>query len=233
MLEERVALRKLSMLDAAETLEDLWIPPGDRREALNGNRVGQHSVRINQQWRVRFLWTAAGPEVVEIVDYHLEVYDMTTIAPVHPGEILLAEFLQPLGVTQHQVAVSIDVPPRRINEIVHGKRRITADTALRLSRYFGTTDRFWLNLQTRFDLQGQRDLAYTLSAVAATVYRPATVGRPWARRLAWGALSFEAVGMLGIETFSLLRPELFPEPTVWSDYGLGYLLIPLWLSAGW
>ena len=78
---------------------------------------------------------------------------MATIAPIHPGEVLLEEFLEPLGVTQHRLAVSIGVPPRRINEIVHGKRRITADTALRLARYFGTTDRFWLNLQTRFDLE--------------------------------------------------------------------------------
>ena len=82
---------------------------------------------------------------------------MATIAPIHPGEVLLEEFLEPLGVTQHHLAVSIGVPPRRINEIVHGKRRITADTALRLSRFFGTTDRFWLNLQTRFDLEIERD----------------------------------------------------------------------------
>ena len=73
---------------------------------------------------------------------------MATIAPIHPGEVLLEEFLVPLEVTQHRLAVSIGVPPRRINEIVHGKRRITADTALRLARYFATTDRFWLNLQT-------------------------------------------------------------------------------------
>lgn len=82
---------------------------------------------------------------------------MTSIAPIHPGEVLLEEFLEPLGVTQHHLAVSIGVPPRRINEIVHGKRRITADTALRLARYFGTTDRFWLNLQTRHDLELQKD----------------------------------------------------------------------------
>jgi hypothetical protein len=67
--------------------------------------------------------------------------------PIHPGEVLLADFLEPLGVTQHQLAVSIGVPPRRINEIVHGKRRISADTPLRLARYFGTNDRFWINLQ--------------------------------------------------------------------------------------
>jgi len=73
------------------------------------------------------------------------------------GELLLAEFLEPLGVTQHRLAVAIGVPPRRINEIVHGKRGITADTALRLSRFFGTTDRFWLNLQSRYDLEVERE----------------------------------------------------------------------------
>ena len=83
---------------------------------------------------------------------------MAAIPPIHPGEVLMEEFLEPLGVTQHRLAVSIGVPPRRINEIVHGKRRITADTALRLARYFGTTDRFWLNLQTRFDLELQKDV---------------------------------------------------------------------------
>jgi antitoxin HigA-1 len=91
---------------------------------------------------------------------------MATISPIHPGEVLLEEFLEPLGVTQHRLAISIGVPPRRINEIVHGKRRITADTALRLARYFGTTDRFWLNLQTRFDLEVQKDhLGSTLDGI--------------------------------------------------------------------
>lgn len=82
---------------------------------------------------------------------------MATMAPIHPGEVLLEDFLGPLGVTQHHLAVAIGVPPRRINEIVHGKRRITANTALRLARYFGTTDRFWLNLQTRHDLEVEKD----------------------------------------------------------------------------
>jgi addiction module HigA family antidote len=81
---------------------------------------------------------------------------MATIAPIHPGEVLLEDFLSPLEVTQHHLAISIGVPPRRINEIVHGKRRVTADTALRLARYFATTDRFWLDLQTRYDLEIRR-----------------------------------------------------------------------------
>lgn len=115
---ERAALRKLVMLDAAEVLDDLAVPPGNR---LEGGTL------------------------------------MATIAPVHPGEVLLDEYLVPLEVTQHRLARSIGVPLRRINEIVHGKRRITADTALRLARYFATTDRFWLNLQTRYDLEMEKD----------------------------------------------------------------------------
>lgn len=78
-------------------------------------------------------------------------------APVHPGEILLEEFLKPFGLSQYRVAKDISVPPRRINEIVLGERAITADTALRLARYFTTSDRFWLNLQTRYDLEVEKD----------------------------------------------------------------------------
>ena len=81
----------------------------------------------------------------------------TLHAPVHPGEILLEEFLEPMELSQYRLAKDISVPPRRINEIVHGKRSITADTALRLARYFGTSDRFWLNLQTSYDLDVERD----------------------------------------------------------------------------
>lgn len=81
----------------------------------------------------------------------------TKIPPIHPGEILLEEFLEPLGISQYRLAKDISVPPRRINEIVHGKRAISADTALRLARYFATTDRFWLNLQTRYALEIEKD----------------------------------------------------------------------------
>jgi antitoxin HigA-1 len=74
------------------------------------------------------------------------------IGPVHPGEILFAEFLKPMGISQTKLALVISVPPRRINEIVHGKRRISADTALRFGRYFGTSPQFWLSLQIEYDL---------------------------------------------------------------------------------
>ncbi len=77
--------------------------------------------------------------------------------PIHPGEILLEEFLKPMRISQYRIAKDISVPPRRINEIVHGKRSITANTALRLSKYFNTSERFWLNLQIRFDLEIEKD----------------------------------------------------------------------------
>ena len=79
------------------------------------------------------------------------------LAPIHPGEILQEEFLKPLGLSQYRLAKDISVPARRVNEIVLGKRSVTADTALRLARYFGTTELFWLNLQTRYDLELERD----------------------------------------------------------------------------
>ena len=78
--------------------------------------------------------------------------------PIHPGEILFEEFLKPMGLSQYRLAKDISVPPRRINEIVHGKRSISADTALRLGRFFGISPQFWLNLQTRFDLEVTEDL---------------------------------------------------------------------------
>jgi antitoxin HigA-1 len=81
----------------------------------------------------------------------------TIMAPVHPGEILLEEFLVPLGVSQYQLARAVGVAARRINEIVHGQRRISADTALRLARFFGTSERFWRNLQARYDLEIEKD----------------------------------------------------------------------------
>lgn len=87
---------------------------------------------------------------------------MTTIdylAPIHPGEVLMEDFIEGFGITQNKLAVAINVPPRRINEIVHGKRAITADTALRLGKYFGTSAQFWLNLQTHYDLDLAEDRA--------------------------------------------------------------------------
>ena len=79
------------------------------------------------------------------------------IPPVHPGEVLLEDFLEPLGISQHRLARALSVPPRRVSDIVHGRRAITADTALRLGRFFGMEARFWLNLQARYDLEVAAD----------------------------------------------------------------------------
>jgi addiction module HigA family antidote len=87
-------------------------------------------------------------------------------APIHPGEVLLHDFMEPMELSQYRVAVSIGVPPRRINEIVHGLRGITADTGLRLSRYFGLSDQYWLNLQALYDLQiAKEQLRETLDTI--------------------------------------------------------------------
>ena len=86
--------------------------------------------------------------------------------PIHPGEVLMKDFLEPMGISQYRVAKDIDVPARRINEIVHGKRAVSADTALRLSRYFGLSDQYWLNLQALYDLQmAKEQLHDTLDAI--------------------------------------------------------------------
>src|SRR5579859_3752851 len=98
--------------------------------------------------------------------------------PVHPGEILVEEFLTPLGITQYRLAKDLSVPPRRINEIVLGKRGISADTALRLSRYFGTSEALWMNLQTHYDLEIEKDrlgdrLTQEVKRLAASTSREA------------------------------------------------------------
>jgi addiction module HigA family antidote len=82
---------------------------------------------------------------------------MKSINPIHPGEILLEEFLEPMGISQYRLAKDIAVPARRINEIVHGNRSISANTALRLAKYFGNTPQLWLNLQTHHDLEREKD----------------------------------------------------------------------------
>ena len=87
----------------------------------------------------------------------LTIIKMKKLPPIHPGEFLLEDFMKPLKLSQYRVAKDIGVPPRRINEIVHCKRAVTADTALRLSRYFGTTAQFWLNIQSRFELETEED----------------------------------------------------------------------------
>ena len=105
-----------------------------------------------------------------LVQKGLRSLTTTKIAPIHPGEVLMEDFIEGFGITQHKLAVAIGVPPRRINEIVHGKRGITADTAMRLSRYFGTTPGFWMNLQMRYELDRAEDaLGDTLTGIVPLV----------------------------------------------------------------
>lgn len=96
------------------------------------------------------------------------------IAPIHPGEVLRFDFLEPLALSQYRLAHSISVPPRRINEIIHGKRGITADTALRLARFFGTSEQFWLNLQARHDIEVERDRLGARLKDEVEIYRAAS-----------------------------------------------------------
>jgi antitoxin HigA-1 len=116
-----------------------------------------------------------------------------SLDPVHPGEILLIEFLEPLGIAQYRLAKETAVPPRRINEIVPGHRAISADTALRLAKFFGTSEMFWLNLQARYDLDVQKHrLGSTLAGVRALSSLPKPVPRvvtKSSRRLAAAARS--------------------------------------------
>jgi antitoxin HigA-1 len=147
------------MLNNARTLNELQVPPANRLEKLAGDRVGQYSIRINERWRVCFVWRDGDAYDVEIVDYHEESAFMKAdkLHPVHPGEVLLEEFLKPMQLSQNRLALDIGVHPRRINEIVLGKRSVTADTALRLARYFGTSPQFWLGLQADYDLDVAMD----------------------------------------------------------------------------
>ncbi len=94
--------------------------------------------------------------------------------PIHPGEILLEEFLNPMGISQYRLAKDISVPPRRINEIVHGKRGVSADTALRLERYFGLSEGFWLRLQARYDLEVEKDRLGERLEKEVRIYSPAS-----------------------------------------------------------
>jgi addiction module HigA family antidote len=135
----RSAARKLMVLNAALELSNLTVPPGNRLEALAGNRKGQYSIRVNDQYRICFAWEAGNAHDVAFA--------------IHPGEILKEEFMVPLSLTSYRIAKDLHVPGPRINDIVRGKRAITADTAIRLGIYFGLPAQFWMNLQTDYDLR--------------------------------------------------------------------------------
>ena len=128
-------------------------------------------------------WSEGGAENVEIVDYHWEGPMATEVImpPVHPGEILLREFLEPLGLSQYQLARSIAVPARRINEIVHSERRISADTALRLSRFFGTSERFWMTCRHATTWKSKRAAWARRSTTSSRTPPPVRHGRAASR----------------------------------------------------
>ena len=107
---------------------------------------------------------------------------MADFAPTHPGEILMTEFLEPMGITQYRITKAIGVPPRRINEIVHGKRAITADTALRLSRALGLSDMFFINMQARYDAETARDERRSSSPRPGAETAPRATAVPYRRR---------------------------------------------------
>ena len=133
---------------------------------LQGSRAGQYSIRVNGQWRICFTWSTPAPATLSWSTTARREKSMADFAPIHPGEILLTEFLEPMGISQYRVAKAIDVPPRRINEIVHGKRGISADTALRLSRALGLSDMFFINMQAHYDAEVARGhIANELSAI--------------------------------------------------------------------
>ncbi len=123
-----------------------WVDPGRRAHVLRDepdNRILECAI--------------AGKAALVVTGDREEIRMTKKVRPTHPGEILLEEFIKPLGISQYRLARDTNVPPRRINEIVQGKRSISADTALRLARYFGTTDRFWLNLQSHYELEQEKD----------------------------------------------------------------------------
>lgn len=165
---QAAALRKLRLLNQARVLGDLRLPPGNRLEPLRGSWAGQHSIRINDQWRI----VSSGPTEGRGMSKSSTIMTDASAAEErlpnpHPGEIMLEEFLKPMGLSQNALARAIRVPPRRINELVLGKRSVSADTDLRLARYFGLSDGVFLGLQTDFDLmQRRREIEGELAAIA-------------------------------------------------------------------
>lgn len=169
--------------------------------------------------------------------------------PIHPGEVLLHEFLEPLGLSQYRLSHDISVPPRRINEIVHGTRAVTADTALRLARYLGTSERFWLNLQARYDLEVQRDQlgdrlqrhvpGMTLASAACAVVLRDSLGFADAavltyafagRDTVWTTIRVLEPADSGLVRYDLARRSRLPVPDAWSELGARFAEQPATLS---
>lgn len=138
---------------SVELLDDLRVPPGNRLEALKGDQKGRHSIRVNERVRVTFRidhGNAHGSAARTTTEEHTMIPTHRT--PTHPGEMLLEEFLRPLGLTHVEVADRMGISLNRLNELIRAKRGVTADTALRLARVFKTSPEFWMNLQATWDL---------------------------------------------------------------------------------
>jgi addiction module HigA family antidote len=149
---QATALRKLRLLNQARALSDLRVPPGNRVEALKGERRGN----IRSASMTSGESALRGGKEDQPMSKSSTITDVEWLPNPTPGEILLEEFLRPLGLSQTALAVAVRVPPRRINEIVLGKRAVTADTDLRLTRYFSLTPGFFLGLQADHDLMARR-----------------------------------------------------------------------------
>lgn len=164
------ALDRLVRLNAAKSLGDLGALRGNRLEALKGDRQGEYSIRVNDQYRICFGWEHPHSVEVELTDYHQhrrgtagvpqpKDNEMATkkkkkgsILPSHPG-LMLKEELDERGLSVHALAMALHVPATRMHAITHGKRSISADTSARLGRYFGMSADFWLNVQTQYDMR--------------------------------------------------------------------------------
>ena len=165
---ERVALRKLTQVHRSRALQDLRVPPATGSKPsratgqggtafgsmTNGASASAGGTKMHWMWK---LWTI------------IERMKTKKLPPVHPGEILLHDFIEPLGLTQYALAKAIGVTPIRVSQIVRGQRSVTADTALRLSRYFGTRPGWWLDLQSHYDLERAAD--HLEERIARTVKR--------------------------------------------------------------
>lgn len=165
-------------VDAAAALEDLRQPPGNQLEALKDDRAGQHSIRVNDQWRLCFVWRDGNAHKVEIAEYHQEPRQMIrrdeldsvdfsdastgeTIPAMTPGDVQRLDFMESLKLFARALARDMGVIADRVTEMINGKCTITAEIAILLGRRFGTTRSFWMNLQTAFDLEkAERALAH-------------------------------------------------------------------------
>jgi antitoxin HigA-1 len=143
---------KLDRLEAAVELRDLSALPGNRLEALKGDRKGHYSIRINDQWRICFERRSGSPAQQTLRWLTTIRREVVAIHAIRPGEHL-AEELEELGMIAAALARQLDVPTNRVTEILNGRRAITGDTALRLAHFFRTTAEFWLNLQNLYDLR--------------------------------------------------------------------------------